>query len=496
MIAHPDSDIEKKRFFAGRGSSAQDRKPRKTGVTVLSPVRTSMCRHISAVAVLFCVTTLEAAFASQDKERPNVILILADDLAIGDLSCFNDGLSRTPHLDDLLRESVYFESAYSGSPVCAPSRASLLTGRYPHRTGSVTLNQIKFPELTRLRRSETTVADRFSANGYVTGLVGKWHSGPGDGYHALQRGFHEFVGFNDSTDVKTYFQYQLDVQGEYRRFEGSYLTDVLTARAIEFVQRHRDKSFFLHLAHYAPHRPLSAPATLIQRYLQQGLPEKTATVYSMIEVMDAGIGELVDELDRLGIADRTIVIFASDNGPDPLVGERFNGDNRGTKYMVNEGGIHVPLMVRWKGQITPGRRTEVVHFTDLVPTLIEVCRLNRGAPGKPIDGQSIAGLLSERFSQPDLPQYRFWQWNRAQPLYSHNAAVREDHWKLVRPYVTRNIPDRDSTAQPRLYNLSNDPRELHDMSDSRPDIRDRLVRQLKRWSEDVERDRVHAVAFP
>ena len=165
------------------------------------------------------------ASAAERADPPNVILILADDMAIGDLSCFNNGLSRTPRLDRVVAESVYFPHAYSGSPVCAPSRAALLTGRYPHRTGSVTLNQRKFPELTRLHRDETTIGDRFSANGYVTGLVGKWHSGPGAEYHPLKRGFDEDVGFNESWDVKTYFKYRLDGQGQYQDFDSPYLTD-------------------------------------------------------------------------------------------------------------------------------------------------------------------------------------------------------------------------------------------------------------------------------
>jgi len=324
------------------------------------------------LAVLLCCGGAGTVVAAS---APNVILILADDLAIGDLSVFNQGLSRTPRLDRLTDESVYFDRAYSGSPVCAPSRAALLTGRYPHRTGSVTLNQIKFPNLTRLRLEETTIADRFKRSGYATGLVGKWHSGPGAAYHPLKRGFDEYAGFNDSTDIKTYFKYRLDIQGEYREFEdGPYLTDEFTRRAVDFVRRHRAEPFFLHLAHYAPHRPLSAPEELIAHYLRKGLPEKTAKVYAMIEVMDKGIGEVLDELDRLNLAEQTLVIFASDNGPDPLVGERFNLKNRGTKYMINEGGIHVPFMVRWPGRFKPASQDEVIHFTDVAPTLIEILR--------------------------------------------------------------------------------------------------------------------------
>lgn len=429
------------------------------------------------------------ATTAQCADPPNVILILADDMAIGDLSCFNDGRTRTPHLDQLFKESVYFDSAYSGSPVCAPSRAALLTGRYPHRTGTVTLNQRKFPELTRLYLDEVTVADRFSASGYATGVVGKWHVGAGGEYHPLKRGFDEFAGFNESWDVKTYFKYQLDIQGEYRSFDGPYLTDELTRRAVDFIRRHRDEPFFLHLAHYAPHRPLSAPQEIIDRYIATGLPEKTAKVYAMVEVMDTGIGTLLDELNRLGLGRKTLVIFSSDNGPDPLVGERFNGKNRGTKYMVNEGGIHVPLMVRWTDVLEPGRHREVIHFIDIVPTLMEICRLETPPAERPLDGSSFAGLLSPNWESTDLPTCRYWQWNRGRPRYSHNAAVRSGKWKLVRPYVTRDVPDSGSGAAPCLYDLDNDPSELVDLSAAHPGIRDRLLDELNRWSKEVEKER-------
>lgn len=216
-------------------------------------------RPIYRMFALLAVCCVSTPGLAKDAKRPNVIFILADDLAIGDLSCFNNHLSETPRLDRLLAESIYFERAYSGAPVCAPSRAALLTGRYPHRTGSVTLNQQKFPELTRLHLDEVTIADRFSACGYATGLVGKWHSGLGAKYHPLKRGFDEYVGFNDATDVKSYFKYRLDIQGQYHDFHGPYLTEELTRRAVDFVKRHRDEPFFLFLAHYAPHRPLSAP---------------------------------------------------------------------------------------------------------------------------------------------------------------------------------------------------------------------------------------------
>ncbi len=418
---------------------------------------------------------------------PNVILILADDMGLGDLSCFNGGLSRTPNLDRLVGEGVWFNQGYSASAVCAPARAALLTGRYPHRTGVVSLTMTTEPELTRLRRDEITVADLFLARGYATGLVGKWHLGMGAEWHPRRRGFQEFTGFIGGENIESYFGYDLDVQGKNTRFESRYLTDELSARAIDFVRRHRAAPFFLHLAHYAPHRPIGAPPETIQRYLDRGISRDVATVYAMIENMDRGIGELLAEVRELGLRERTIVVFASDNGPDPLAGPRFNHQRRGTKYEIYEGGIRVPLLVSWPG-VFRSRTTDVVaHFTDIVPTLIELCRLERPA-GPPLDGASLAGLLHERDAGPRRP--RFWQWNRGVPNYTHNAAMREGEWKLVRPYVTRNAVAGDSALGPALYNLQIDPLETTDVAGQHPERLARMNTALAEWARGVERDRV------
>ena len=186
------------------------------------------------------------------------------------------------------------------------------------------------------------------------------------------------------------------------------------------------------------------------------------------------------------------MIFASDNGPDPLVGNVSNGELRGTKYMINEGGIRVPLMVRWRGNFLPGTRVEAVHFVDVVPTLMEICRLEKGsetARRQALDGVSLAGLLSDSSFRPvTLPQRRFWQWNRGTPRYSHNAAVLEGSWKAVRPYSTRNIPKAASKEKGRLYDLSRDPGEAVDLSAEEPERLERMLKALKEWSAQVEKN--------
>lgn len=441
--------------------------------------------------ICFALTWISCSSEENDQvvAKPNVILILADDMGVGDLASMNGGISKTPSLDKLIDEGIYFNNAYAGSPVCSPSRAALFTGRYPHRTGSVTLNMQRYPELTRIAKDEVTIGNIFQDNGYQTGLIGKWHNGLGEEYHPLQRGFDEFEGFVGFNVSGSYYKYSLDIQGTYKDFEDKYLTEDLTQRAKGFVNRHKERPFFLLLTHYAPHRPLSAPEELIQNYLDQGLDENTATIYAMIEVMDSGIGELVTELQDLEIDNETLLIFTSDNGPDPIPGERFNVDMKGTKYMVNEGGIHVPFFIRWPGNIEPGSRNNIIQFTDVLPTLVDVLELD--VPGNlKWDGGSFKNILFNENAPDSLPEQRFWQWNRGVPLYSHNAAMREGEWKLVRPQVTRNVPEAESSAIPKLYKISDDPSETTDLSEEYPERFTRMRVLLRQWSREMEMDRL------
>lgn len=445
------------------------------------------------ISFLVCFATDSISYKTEQNEqaieRPNVILILADDMGIGDLSSFNGGISKTPSLDRLIEEGVYFNNAYAGSAVCSPSRAALMTGRYPHRTGSVTLNMQRYPGLTRIAKNETTIGNIFQDNGYQTGLIGKWHNGLGEEYHPLQRGFDEFEGFVGFNISESYFEYSLDVQGTYHGVKDKYLTEDLTQRAKNFVNRHKDSPFFLLLTHYAPHRPLSAPEEFVQNYVDQGLDKNTATIYAMIEVMDRGIGELVTELKDLGIDNETLLIFTSDNGPDPIPGKRFNADMKGTKYTVNEGGIHVPFFIRWPNTIDPGTRDQVIHFTDVLPTLVDLLSLE--VPNQlEWDGGSFKENLFDENVEGDLPEYRFWQWNRGVPMYSHNAAMRDGDWKLVRPQITRNIPDGESTAQPVLYNLAEDSSESVDVASENQTQYRKMRVYLRQWSREVETDRL------
>ncbi|MEI6501490.1 MAG: sulfatase-like hydrolase/transferase, partial [Armatimonadota bacterium] len=283
--------------------------------------------------------------------RPNVVFILVDDMGYGDFSAFNGGLSQTPVLDDLMDESVCFTQHYTGSPVCNPSRACLMTGRYPHRTGSV--DTLEWRGLERLALRERTLADMLQRDGYATGLVGKWHLGAFDNrYHPCNRGFDEAVCFRGG--MHDYYDWRLEYGTErVRHGDGTYLTDVWTSEACDFLRRHQDEPFFLHVTYNAPHTPLQVPPEEADLFLgRDGLNWGVATLYGMIHRLDSGVGQILGTLDELGLRDNTIVAFCSDNGPQ-FGGQgdecttRFNCDYNGAKGSVYEGGIRVPLLLRW-----------------------------------------------------------------------------------------------------------------------------------------------------
>jgi arylsulfatase A len=471
------------------------------------------------------------------QSKPNVVLIVADDCGYGDLGCFGDGTARTPALDALVADGVVFRQHYSASPICAPARASLLTGRYPHRTGAIAQHEVH--GLDRIGLGEVTLADRFKAAGYATGLIGKWHNGTFDPrFEPNARGFNEFVGFCGGWS--DYYRWHLRENDSLRKGDGRYMTDVLTEEAQRFVQRHRKDAFFLMLAYSAPHSPFQAPESLVRPYRDRGLSRIVGTTYAMIERMDEGIGELMETLRRTGVEQNTIVLFTSDNGPaffnpsymlepgEPTFNERFNAGMRGSKGWVYEGGIRVPMIVRWPGGMPGGRISDrLIHFTDWVPTLTALAGIARTS-GPPLDGCDVSPLL--RGGELSEAPRRFWQWNLYAPYVGTNAAARDGDWKLVRPMITGTRfftkemfvseadeqlftsfvqADLNHKTDPRsvtrlipvphvrypppepveLYNLRNDPNETVDLAAHCPERASRMLRDLETWFEEVEAER-------
>jgi arylsulfatase A-like enzyme len=458
------------------------------------------------------------------KTRPNILFILADDLGFGDLSAVNGGLSQTPHLDHLMGESLSFEHQYAASPVCNPSRASLLTGRYPHRTGSI--DTLEWRGLERLALDELTLADLLGQGGYRTSHIGKWHLGAFDArYSPRQRGFDESVCFRGGGH--DYFDWRIEVNDVPTLSDGRYLTDVWTDEAIDFLRRQKyGKPFYLNLCYNAPHTPLQVPEEEAQVFRETGLfSEDVSMVYGMIRRLDKGIGRVLDVLEECGLAQNTVVVFTSDNGPEfmsdyltkPTHTERFNSNLRGSKGSVYEGGIRVPLMVRWPEQLGGGKTFQyMAHFTDWFTTLLSMAGI--GVPrDRTIDGVDLLPAILGQ--EGELPDERFWQWNRYSPVPSCNAAVRSGSWKLVYPEIPEAmrvfdvewlqvsmyqpeyfethgliedpLPSRNlsNPAPPQLFDISIDPEELTDVSAQNPEITHRLKTKIEKWFEDVERDR-------
>ena len=452
--------------------------------------------------------------------RPNVIVVLADDMGYGDFGVFGDGSPRTPVLDGLVAEGVTLTQHYAGSCVCAPSRAALLTGRYAHRTGAV--DTLEARGLDRLALREVTLADHFRRAGGVTGLIGKWHLGAIDPrYHPTARGFDEFIGFRGGWS--DYYDWQLDWAGAVRRGDGRYLTDVLSDVAVDFIERHRERPFLLHLCFNAPHFPFQAPAEELLPFTASGRHSLgVSTIHAMIARMDRGLGRVLHALDRCGLREDTIVLFTSDNGPQ-LGGEgewstrRHNAGWNGAKGTVYEGGIRVPAVIRWPGGLPAGTRPAgLVHFVDWLPTLAELAGVEIHG-GRPLDGRSAVRILR---GEPEVAApARFWQWNRYTPLGASNAAVRDGRWKLLRPaireamHLAREDAEMDRAIKaapetfgdicrdpeppravpapppPLLFDLSADPWEQRDLAAELPAQSAHLLATLEDWFAEVEAER-------
>lgn len=455
------------------------------------------------------------------EKKPNIVFILVDDMGYGDFSAVNGGLSHTPTLDQLMAESICFTQQYTASPVCNPSRACLMTGRYPHRTGSI--DTLEWRGLERLALRETTLAQVLKGAGYATGLVGKWHLGAFDKrYHPLNRGFDETVCFRGG--MHDYYNWRVEFNQNVVRADGRYLTDVWTTEAVQFIRRHQREPFFLHVTYNAPHTPLQAPPEEVRPFLETGAFNRgVSTLYGMLKRMDSGVAQILETIAACGLADNTILMFTSDNGPQfGGQGEerlnRFNCQLHGAKGSVYEGGIRVPMLLRWPAGLDGGREVDaMVHFSDWFPTILSLA----GVPlpqHLQIDGVDILPLI--RGEKDSGCTKRFWQWNRYTPLVTCNAAVRDGDWKLVRPaiaeamkapccdpwlhismYETERLiesgiihdPEPPRTVPgplpPELYNIAEDPLETANLADRYPDLVSRLLRELETWFEEVEAER-------
>jgi len=428
------------------------------------------------------------------KKRPNVVLVLTDDQGYGDLGCHGNPDIRTPRLDRFYGESVRFTNFYS-CPLCSPTRASLLTGRYNYRTGVVDT----WVGLALMRPGERTVAELLRDAGYRTGIFGKWHLGDHYPLRPQEQGFEEClvhkgagIGGRSNPPGNLYYDPVLYHNEEEKEYKG-YCTDIFFRAALAFIETHAAEPFFVYLSTNVPHVPLEIAAEEIVPFTDAGLDETTARHYAMLANLDTNFGRLADALERLGLADDTIVMFMSDNGP--AFGNRFNAGLRDQKGSVYDGGIKVPFFVRWPGEIPGGRDVDrIADAIDVLPTVLDLCGVSLPRDIRP-DGVSLSSLMLG--SARDWPDRTlFFQQCRpdrdgvdAPRLFTH-AAARDQKFKIV--MSARPSSDRFSRAvsfeETELYDMTADPAERVDLAARNPDIVKRIRGEYEAWFRDVTAD--------
>lgn len=446
---------------------------------------------ISLLPLLF----VTAMASCQNYEKPNVIIILADDLGYTDINSFdplNRNFYETPNIDQLAAQGIKFTNAYANAANCSPSRAAIMSGQYYPRQPIYHVGKPKegillpAPNATELPLEKITLAESLKKGGYETGFIGKWHLGTPPETGPEQQGFDINVGGyhagNPADWEGGYFHPNNNPFISDAR-EGEYLTDFLTRKAVEYIHEKQNKPFYLQLSYYTPHSPFQAPEDLVRKYeSKEGVGGHDNPTYAaMLEKLDNGVGTLMATLEELGIADNTIVIFFSDNGGRGGYGFLGRGntditDNsplKGGKTTFYEGGIRVPLIIRWPDMISAGTTSEEnVIGTDFYPTLLDATRIEK-AEDYILDGVSLVPILKD----PDTvlePRFLYWHF----PGYPNSAwrtspvsVIHKGPWKLMKFYE----------GQVELYNLEVDPGEEHNLAEEKPEVRKRLQEQLESW---------------
>jgi len=422
---------------------------------------------LPVIAMAACVGFAAIGVApSSAATSPNIVVIVADDMGWGDLSVNGNSNLRTPHLDTLARQGASFDRFFV-QPVCSPTRAELLTGRYHPRGGVSGVTTGK----ERLDLDEKTIADVCLESGYATGCFGKWHNGSQYPYHPNGRGFEHYYGFT-SGHWGEYFDPPLDLNGQPVRGRG-YLADDITTKAIDFIRenRARSKPFLCYLAFNTPHSPMQVPDRHWQKFQDAKLNlratqrrrenlQHTRAALAMCENLDENVGRVLDALDDLDAADETIVVFFSDNGPN---GARWNGGMKGVKGSTDEGGVRSPLFVRWPGKIRPNSTvTPIAAAIDLLPTLAALAGIAL-EPEKPIDGLDLSPwLLGTETPAPDRVLIQHW---------AGKTSARSQRFRL--------------DDQGRLYDMAAEPGQRQDVSAEHATVAKDLIQAVQRWRREV-----------
>ena len=436
--------------------------------------------HIFSRKLLLLCFLAYALQSCQQPEKvdspPNIILILSDDQGWGDLGVNGNPYVNTPNIDQLARNGVQFSRFYV-SPVCSPTRAELLTGRFHPRGGVYSTSEGG----ERLDLDETTFAEIFQANGYKTSAFGKWHNGSQPPFHPNNRGFEEYYGFA-SGHWGNYFSPMLEHNGEVVQGNG-FIIDDLTDHAIDYITKNQENPFLVYLALNTPHSPMqvpdiwwekyeNAPIDTTHRYHEKELIDKTRAAYALCENIDWNIGRIVKTLDSLQLQENTIIIYLSDNGPN---GWRWNEGLKGIKGSTDEGGVRSPLILFWKDHFKPLVVDQLASAIDILPSLMDLAKIETKTE-KPLDGKSLKPFL---FGEeiPDENRVVYSHWNR-------NVSLRNQKYML----------DQNN----ELYDLETDPGQNHPITATNDSILAEMMKLKTNWTQSVlsELDRDREEIFP
>ncbi|MCB1122453.1 MAG: sulfatase-like hydrolase/transferase [Verrucomicrobiae bacterium] len=435
------------------------------------------------------------------EQLPNVVILYTDDQATLDIHAFGASDLHTPNMDRLAMEGIRFTQAYAHT-VCCPSRAALLTGRHPQRTGVGEWTQVnpQVPKGANMKLSEVTLAEAFQTAGYRTALFGKWHLGADLGHGPEQQGFDEFFGFRGGF-IENHIHYFLHGDGFHDLWDGAkeiwrkgeYFPEMITDRSLTFIRENRDRPFFLYLAFNSPHYPMDAREEDYALY--ENMKEPRRAYAAFVTTTDYYVGQILDELKELGLAENTIVILQSDNGHEvtshqsigpnhssglpegynygPHGGGGYTGKWIGHKYDFYEGGIRTPAILRYPARITGGQvRTQAVTVMDWYPTLMDLCGLS--LPRVEMDGKSLVPLILDG-SVPSPHERLYYQWY-------YSWMVREGEWKL---YFRVESGQPESTGKLLLLNLSDQEPERINYLDRYPEKATRLRKYYEAWKADL-----------
>lgn len=425
--------------------------------------------------ITVCIVCSFCSFSCSERppSRPNIILIMADDLGYQGIGCFGNDTLQTPHLDALAKAGLLFTDYHSNGSVCTPTRAAMLTGNYQQRSGLEGVIYVKGEtRQVGLDTTTWTMAQALRAGGYQTGIMGKWHLGYLPEYNPIHHGFDEFYGYvSGNIDFHSHY----DNAGIYDWYhnldsiqEEGYVTDLITDHAVDFIEKHQEEPFFLYVPHEAPHVPFQGRNDPPYRFADNEftyygpVKDRSRAYREMVEVLDEGVGRLIASVRRLGLEDNTLIVFVSDNGA-----ERFghNGELNGDKGSLLEGGQRVPAIAYWKNKIKPGRTDEIVMSFDWMATFLSLGDLSTAQPT--LDGLDLSDLLLKGQALPERDL--FWR-------YRQERAVRSGPWKLW-------LHQQDTM----LFNLQEDLGEVQNQALGQPKVLEELLGKYQAWETEMDR---------